>query len=138
MKTLLVSIVFACAAVAASGVNFSGKWVIETPGRGGQMTQTVLVLNHVGDEVMGTIGAGARGNVSSGAPSSGAEILDGKVEGGTIHFYVWGGRSDRPSKTFYEGTMSGDEITFTVTGSGSGFGGRGQSGPRELTARRSK
>jgi len=136
MRTLAIGVLLACAAWAASGVNFSGKWVIESAGgRGGQMRQTVLVLNHVGGEVEGTIGA--RGNAGSGAPTSGTEILDGKVEGDTISFYVWGGRSDRPSKTFYEGTMSGDEITFTVTGSGSGFGGRGQSGPQEMTAKRS-
>ena len=133
MKILLLSLVIACVAVGASGVNFSGKWVMETPGsRAGQTVQTTLVLNHVGGEVIGTIATAARS--SSGAPA-GREILDGKVENDTISFYVWGGRSDRPAKTFYKGTMSGDEIVFAV--SGPGLRG-GESGPREMRAKRSK
>jgi hypothetical protein len=49
--------------------------------------------------------------------------MDGKVEGDTLTFYVWVG-GDEPVKQTYQGTMSGEEITFTVTGGrGGGFGG---------------
>ena len=127
-------------AVAASTVNFSGKWAIQVPGRGAQMQPTILVLNHVGNEVTGTVTPAGRGGGGSGAPATGREILGGKVEGDTISFYVWAG-SDRPSKTTYKGTISGDEIAFTVAGGGGGGGmggGRGQTGPQQVTAKRTK
>jgi hypothetical protein len=135
MKALLLIVMFASAALAASGVNFSGKWVIEGAGRGGQITpQNILVLNHVGDEVSGTFASAARS--SSGAPAS-REVLDGKVEGNTISFYVWAGRSDRPAKTFYKGIMTGEQIVFTVTGGATSIGGAAPE-PREMTAKRAK
>ena len=72
------------------------------------------------------------------------EILDGKVEGDTITFYVWTGL-DRPVKAYYEGTLSGEEIKFTVTGGAAESGGlagpgagAGQSAQRQVTAKRAK
>jgi hypothetical protein len=127
--------------VAAQGVNFSGKWVIEALGRGGQVQRTILLLNQVGTEVDGTIAA--RIDAGTGSPSN-TEILDGKVENDTLTFYVWTGR-DRPVKAHYKGMLSGEEIKFTVTGGASvpgDFGGPGsggsQSGLRQLTAKRAK
>jgi len=69
--------------VAAQGVNFSGKWMIEAPGRGGQVQRTILVLNQVGTEVDGTITA--RIDAGTGSPSN-TEILDGK--GGKRHLDI--------------------------------------------------
>jgi hypothetical protein len=128
------------AAMAAAAVNFSGKWAIEMAGRGGRGGQaTILVLNHVGKEVTGTISA--RQDAGTGSPAN-TEILGGVVEGETLTFYVWSG-TDQPVKTIYKGTMSGDDtIELTVTGGSAGSGnfamGRGASGPQKITAKRAK
>jgi hypothetical protein len=136
MRTLLLSILLGVAAIGAAAVNFSGKWAIGSGGRG---PGTILVLNHVGKEVTGTITA--RSDAGTGSPVN-TEILGGVVENDTISFYVWSG-TDQPVKTMYKGTMSGDDtIEFTVTGGsagGSNFAmGRGQSGPQKITAKRTK
>jgi hypothetical protein len=132
MKTLVLGILLAAA-------NFSGKWAIESPARAGRGTPTILVLNHVGKEVTGTITA--RSDAGTGSPVN-SEVLGGVVEGDTITFYLWSG-TDQPVKTIYKGTMSGDEtIDFTVTGGPTGGGnfalGRGESGPQKIKAKRSK
>jgi hypothetical protein len=139
MRTLILSAFLGAAAVAASAANFSGKWAIETAGRGGRGGPTILVLNQVGKEVTGTITA--RSDAGTGTPVN-SEVLGGVVEGDTISFYIWTG-TDQPAKTLYTGTMSGEEtIAFTVTGGPVGGGnfapGRGQSGPQKITARRTK
>ena len=127
--------------IAAQAVNFSGKWVIEVPGRGGQVQRIILLLNQVGAEVDGTIGA--RIDAGTGSPTN-TEILDGKVERDTLTFYIWTGR-DRPAKAHYKGMLSGEEIKFTVTGSagvpgvfGGPASGTSQSGAQQLTAKRAK
>jgi hypothetical protein len=145
MRTFVCSLlltVFATAAAAAG--NFSGRWAIQnTSGRGGRGGPTILTLNHVGNEVTGTITA--RIDAGTGSPVN-TEILGGKVEGDAISFYVWTG-SDQPAKTSYQGKMSaaGDEIQFTVSGgrgNAGGFGGaggRGQTGaPQQVVAKRTK
>ena len=139
MRTLVLSIVLAASATAAAAVNFSGKWAIETPGRSGRGPSPILILNHVGKEVTGTITA--RSDAGTGSPVN-TEILGGVVEGDAITFYVWSG-TDQPVKTIYKGILSGDDtIEFTVTGGPAGGGsfamGRGQSGPQKITARRTK
>jgi hypothetical protein len=129
MKATLAVLLLALSAQPAFAVNFSGKWAIQSPAgaRGGRGGSTILVLNHVGDEVTGTISG--RGNAGTGSPVN-TEVLGGKVEGDVISFYVWTG-TDQPAKTSYRGTMSaaGDEIQFTVTGGrGGGFGAMGGPG----------
>jgi len=140
MRALVLSMLMGAAALAAAAVNFSGKWAIETPGRGGRGgAATILVLNHVGKDVTGTITA--RSDAGTGSPVN-TEILGGVVEGDTIAFYIWSG-TDQPVKTIYKGILSGDDsIEFTVTGGLAGGGnfamGRGQTGPQKITARRTK
>jgi hypothetical protein len=69
------------------------------------------------------------------------EIFEGKTEGATLSFYVWG-RTDEPVKVLYKGTLAGDEIKFTVTGMPAPVGLNGPQpgagGPREMTAKRAK
>ena len=137
----MVSGLLLAALIAAFDGNFSGKWVIERSGRGQTPQITTLILNQVGAEVGGSISA--RIDAGSASPVN-TEILDGKVEGDTITFYVWTGL-DRPVKAFYKGTLSGDEIKFTVTGGAveaSGFGGPSpgavQADPQQVVAKRSK
>jgi hypothetical protein len=122
-KYSLLLLVCAGALLWAQNVNFSGRWAMPG-GRGGQ---TVLTLNQVGTQVFGGFAAPAR-NGGTGAPVN-QEILDGKVNGNVITFYVWTG-NDVPAKQMYKGTMSGDEITWEITGGPArgGGGGRGASG----------
>jgi hypothetical protein len=140
MRTVLLSMMLGLAAFAAAAVNFSGKWAIETAaGRGGRGPGTILVLNHVGKEVTGTISA--RSDAGTGSPVN-TEILGGVVEGETLTFYVWSG-TDQPVKMIYKGVMSGeDTIEFTVSKGPAGAGnfamGRGQSGPQKITAKRTR
>ena len=140
MRAHVSSLLMGAAALAAATANFSGKWVIEMPGRGGRVgATTILVLNHVGKEVTGTITA--RSDIGSGSPAN-TEVLGGVVAGDTITFYVWSG-TDQPVKTIYEGRISGDDrIEMTVNGGPAAGGnpamGRGPSGPQKVTARRAK
>jgi hypothetical protein len=129
MKATLAILLLTLAAQPAFAVNFSGRWAIQSAAgaRGGRGGLTILVLNHVGDEVTGTISG--RGNAGTGSPVN-TDVLGGKVEGDVISFYVWTG-TDQPVKTSYRGTMSpaGDEIQFIVTGGrGGGFGATGGPG----------
>ena len=139
MKPMLLGCLLCMFAAAASAENFSGKWAIASPGRYGGTQKTILVLNQVGGDLEGSLTPGATGG--DGSPIN-VEILDGKVQGETITFYVWSGR-DRPQKTFYEGKMSGDQIAFTVTGGPAGPAGGAppggaQTGPRQVVAKRTK
>jgi hypothetical protein len=132
---VLAAAVSAANLAAAQTVNFSGKWMFEVPGRGGQMQRVNLLLNQVGNEVDGTISV--RIDAGTGSPNN-TEILDGKVESDTLTFYVWTGR-DRPVKAHYKGILSGEEIKFNVTsGRGGPDGGTSQGGSQQFTAKRAK
>jgi hypothetical protein len=132
MRTLLLTALITLTA-AAQTVNYSGKWLIEQPGRGGRPQQSILALNQVGTEVSGTLGA--RYSDSDGSPIH-RDILDGKVEGGVLSFYIWTGR-DKPVKAFYKGTMSGETINLTITGAATDPGAPAPQ-PRQLVAKRTK
>jgi hypothetical protein len=98
--------------------NFSGTWSWSTAGTRGSSTR-VLVLNHVGDEVTGTITPQTNGWTSG--PFDGA-IHGGRVDkSGNLRFHVWFLR-DEPVPQVFEGKLSanGREITFTVT-TGEGY-----------------
>lgn len=133
MKRNLIVVLLGLAALPAFAANFSGKWAIQQAGGrgGGRGGPTILVFNHVGNEVAGTVTA--RIDAGTASPVN-TEIFGGKVEGDVISFYVWTG-TDQPTKTVYRGTMSasGEEIAFTVTG-GPGRG----AGPQQVTAKRTK
>lgn len=141
MKTAAMLLAFAMFAVTARAQNFSGHWAIEMPGRGGQVQKTPLDLNQNGSVVTGTLGA--QTNPGAAAPA-GTQIWGGKAEGNTVTFYVWRG-SDKPWKQIYTGTISGDEITFTITGApsatndvaGPARGGNAQNASAPIVAKRS-
>lgn len=137
MKTFILCFSVLLFTLAARADNVSGKWVIETPGRGGQMQRTILVLNQTGQLVTGTISSGANPGTASPVHD---DIYGGKVDGDTISFYVWRG-SDRPWKENYKGTLSGDTISFTITSNRPATGQAGpgrQTGPIQATAKRSQ
>ena len=137
MKTFVLCFSVLLFTLAARADNVSGKWIIETPGRGGQMQRTTLVLNQTGQLVTGTVSAG--NNPGTASPVH-TDIYDGKVDGDTISFYVWRG-SDQPWKENYKGTLAGDTISFTITSdrqaSTQAAPGR-STGPVQATARRSQ
>jgi hypothetical protein len=137
-RILAFGVLFAASSVPALAVNFSGKWAIQgNTGGGGRGSATVLALNQVGDEVTGTVAAPIEAWTNSPLNNG---IWGGKVEGGTLSFYVWTGR-DQPAKAYYRGTMtaSGDEIVFTVTrASGGESGGASAASTQQMTARRVK
>jgi hypothetical protein len=132
----MLPVALSLALAAQMAPNFSGKWVMQGGGGRGRGNAPTLTLNQAGAEVMGELVGGGGGGGGSAAPINN-EIYDGKVEGGTLSFYVWRG-TDQPYKTVYKGTLNaaGDEITFTVTG----MPGRGASPgtPQTLTAKRAK
>lgn len=110
MRTLGTAALFVLMALNLYAANFSGKWALPRFGRGGQI---VLVLNQVGNEVSGTVTTTGR-DAGPGAPRN-QEIIDGKVNGDVITFYIWTG-IDVPAKQMYKGAMSNDEINFEITG----------------------
>lgn len=141
MKTFAMLLAIAVLAVTTLAENFSGHWMVETPGRGGQVQQMILVLNQNGSGVTGTLSA--RLDAGTASPVN-SQIWGGKAEGNTITFYVWRG-SDKPWKQTYSGTMSGDQIAFTVTDaphatnnfSAPARGGTAQNPSVQVTAKRS-
>jgi hypothetical protein len=138
MKLLLALTLSLAAAICADSVNFAGRWSIQNPGRGGG-SFTILNLNQVAGKVTGTV-TPPRIDSGTSAPVN-TEIFEGKAEGASLTFYVWGG-TDEPVKVVYKGTLTGDEIKFTVTGMPAPMGLNGpQPGggaPREMIAKRMK
>jgi hypothetical protein len=135
MKWIL-SVALSAALAAQVAPNVSGKWTIQGGGGRGRGSGPTLTLNQVGNEVTGELAGGGGGGGGSAAPINN-EIYGGKMEDGTLSFYVWRG-TDQPYKTVYKGTLNaaGDEIAFTVTGA-PGRGGAPAT-PQTLTARRAK
>ena len=137
MRVMLSAIALSAAFVAQGAPNFSGKWIIQAPagrggGRGGGQT---LTITQVGSEIAGELLGGGGGGGGSAAPINN-ELYDGKVENGTVSFYVWRG-TDKPYKVSYTGTLNaaGDEMALTVTG----VPARGSApAPQTVTARRAK
>jgi hypothetical protein len=116
--------------------NVSGKWIIQAAGRGGRGGSQTLTLNQVGNDVTGELLGGGGGGGGSAAPINN-ELYDGKVENGTVSFYVWRG-TDKPYKVTYKGQLNaaGDEITLTLTGVPSRGG--APATPQTVTAKRAK
>lgn len=133
MRLMMCVVAFTALVAAQPAPNVSGKWTIQTGGRGGSQT---LTLNQVGTEVTGELLGGGGGGGGSAAPINN-ELYAGKVDAGTLSFYVWRG-TDKPYKVSYSGTLNaaGDELTLTVTGA-PGRGGA-PSAPQTVTAKRSK
>jgi hypothetical protein len=134
---MLAGVALWVAFTAQPASNFSGKWIIQNASRGGGRggAQT-LTLNQVGNEVTGELLGGGGGGGGSAAPINN-ELYEGKVDNGTLSFYVWRG-TDKPYKVSYRGTLNatGDEIALTVTG----LPGRGAAppGPQTVIAKRAK
>ena len=134
---MLAGVALSVAFAAQPAPNFSGKWIIQGAGRGGgRGGGQTLTLNQVGNDVTGELLGGGGSGGGSAAPINN-ELYDGKVDNGTLSFYVWRG-TDKPYKVSYKGTLNatGDELALTVTG----LPGRGGAAPapQTVTAKRAK
>src|SRR5690349_9898952 len=111
MKTALMLVAIATLSVTAWAENFSGHWMLEMSGRGGQVQKMLLEVTQNGKIVTGTLSANR--DFGSASPVNTA-IWGGKVDGNTVTFYVWRG-SDKPWKQTFKGSLNGDQIVFTVS-----------------------
>ncbi|MGC1905346.1 MAG: hypothetical protein WA715_16110 [Candidatus Acidiferrum sp.] len=110
---LLVSLMIACAAVAADApANVAGTWEFSVTGAAGKASQTIS-LKQDGAKITGTF----KGPRQSGN-------IDGSVDGNNIQFHV-----TARIPLDYTGTVNGDSMKGTMSG-------RGQNG--EWTAQRAK
>ena len=128
----LLCLALAVLALPLSAANFSGKWALTrqpSPGGGRGGSATILVLNQVGDQVTGSVSPPI--GVSTGSPTY-TDVLDGKVDGDTISFYLWTGL-DKPVKNYYRGKLSDSEIVFTITLDAAG---QTSAPPVQMTAKR--
>ena len=104
-----ILLVLAFAAVAA---DLSGKWVAESPGRGGgPAVKTTFDLKADGTKLTGTV-AGGMGRQGGEAPPP-AEISNGKVDGNKVSFEVKRQGPNGEMVMKYEGTLSGDDLKLT-------------------------
>ena len=104
MKAVILTILLAGVALAA---DVSGKWRAEFTTPDGTARVNTFTFKQDGEKLTGTV-AGTQDETP---------IQEGKVAGDTISF-----AADRPFGRFvYKGTISGDEIKFTVDFDGNKF-----------------
>jgi len=117
IKVFLTGMVLILAmAVTAVGADIGGKWIAEQENpQGTQQTTFDFKVN----------GTTLTGMVTSGGRQGEAEISEGKIDGNTITFAVVRTMGENEMRTLYKGTVSGDEIRFTIERQGGGAGGAG-------------
>lgn len=118
MKLRLI-VLAALVAVASFAADVTGKWTAETQGPNGPRTQN-MEFKVEGGKLTGSM-AGRQGDTP---------ISEGKIDGDKISFKVVREMNGNTMTMSYSGTVSGDEIKFTVDS------GRGPA--REITAKRAK
>jgi len=96
--------------MTAVGAEIAGKWVVERQSDQGTQ-QTTFDFNVAGGTLTGTVSGGRGGD---------AEISEGKIDGNDISFAVVNTAGGNEMRTLYRGTISGDEIRFTVERQGGG------------------
>ena len=89
---------------------WTGRVVFKTPKQGEQPRDLTLTLKTAGSNLTGTLGGVGtpEGNRDS------AEILDGKVNGSAVSFFVATGAPDMPRIEF-TGKQDGDNLTLTMS-----------------------
>ena len=103
-KSLLIGAVAVLALLASAwAADVTGKWVAQTPGRDGGMSETTFGLKVEGTVLTGTV-TNTRGE---------STISEGKVSGDEISFVIVRKMGENEMKTLWKGKVAGDEITFT-------------------------
>lgn len=101
MRLVLLGALLAALLVAA---DVNGKW--KGSFEGGDTTRELTFdITAEGSRVTGTV---------SGLLPKPLEIKDGKLEGGTVSFWVMSEWQDQPIKLVYKGTVEADQIRFTM------------------------
>jgi hypothetical protein len=122
---LFALLALVCALAFAAGID--GKWTVQTQGRNGAQTQT-LILKSDGSTLTGSLDGGRGGAV---------EIKEGKIDGANVTFKVTRAGRNGDQTSTYAGTLNGDDLKLTISRSGGGGGrGRGRGGPQELGFKR--
>jgi hypothetical protein len=112
-----ILLVVALAAMAADSI--TGKWVYETPGRGGGAPrQTTMDLKADGNKLTGTVTGGMGGMGGGGQAPAPSQVSNGKVDGNNISFEVTRETPNGNMTTKYEGAVSGAEMKLKVTRTG--------------------
>ena len=102
LKTLAVgTVVIMAMAMTLTGAEIEGKWALERQGAQGTQ-QTIFDFTVNGNVLTGTVSGGREGE---------AKIIEGKIEGDDFSFTTV---NTTEVRTQYRGTISGDEIRFTV------------------------
>lgn len=118
---VLPLLALALLASLALAADVTGKWVASQPGRNGTREVTYNFK----------VDGGTLTGTASGFRGQDMPITDGKVSGDTITFVTKAEFNGNTIVTKYTGTVSGDEIKFSMEREGGG-----QS--REFTAKRAK
>jgi hypothetical protein len=114
----LGTILLLVALVAMAADAITGKWTMETPGRGGGAPRvSTLDLKVDGAALTGTLTSTMGGGGGGGAPAP-APISNGKVSGNTITFDVVRDFNGTSMTQKYEGTVSGSDMKLKITRTG--------------------
>lgn len=107
---LIVSMLLAMTTILL-GADAAGKWVAETPGRGGGAPrQITFAFQFDGSQLTGTY------RIGEGTPPT--VISDGKVDGNNISFTVKREMNGNTMVTKFEATVNGDEMKVRATRDG--------------------
>jgi len=101
--------VLAILALSAWAVDVSGTWIMSTPGRGGEMRESEIVITQDGNAIKVTM-------TMPGPPGGEARTIEaeGTVEGNAIQ---WKASFETPRGEFtmeYKGTVDGDTMKGTT------------------------
>src|ERR1039458_4632384 len=111
----LGTILLLVALVAMAADAITGKWTMETPGRGGGAPRvSTLDLKVDGAALTGTLTSTMGGGGGGGAPAP-APISNGKVNGSNFSFEVTRDMGGTSMTIKYEGSVSGSDMKLKVT-----------------------
>jgi hypothetical protein len=123
-RLLVLGALLASTCLVALGADIDGKWTAQFEGRGGTVTQT-LMLKADGEKLTGTMDGGRGGPI---------EISEGMMHGDDVMFKVERDLGDKGKLTQnYKGKMEGGELKMTVE---TDFGGNTNS--REMTFKKAE
>lgn len=108
-RVLGLAVLFSLLATLAWAADVTGTWKAQIPGRDGTPSETTFTFKVDGATLTGTVTT----------PRGETAISDGKIDGDNISFLLIRKFQDKEMKMTYKGTVSGNEIKFTVSREGS-------------------
>jgi hypothetical protein len=100
-RVVLVGVfIFLVLVMSVTAGDISGKWIAPSP----YENDVIFVFNVVGATFTGTLSA---------HPKDAAQIMDGKIKGDKITFYVERMIHQKRTKVRFKGTVIGDQINLT-------------------------